>query len=191
MASYIFSDLLAKAPSGIQNNVADARDWITDNVRRVTQNRILSGDQERLTSKLDYGKMYMFLYDAKYKDKLPYWDRFPLIFPLDGDSTSFYGLNMHYLPPLARAKLMDALWPYIDDDKLGKNAKLKIDYNIIKKASRMRMYKPCIKRYLNTNIKSRFVTIYPEEWNLALFLPTERFMKRSKQQVFKDSTGMY
>ena len=191
MASYLFTDLLARAPSEIQRNVVDARDWITDNVKTVTNNRILRGDPDRLTSRLDYGKMYMFVYDAKFKDKLPYWDRFPLIFPLDGDSTSFYGLNMHYLPHLARAKLMDALWPYIDDEKLGKKAKLNITYEIIKKTSKMKMFKPCIKRYLNTNVKSRFVTIYPQEWNLALFLPTERFMKQDIKRVFKDSVDMY
>ena len=56
-------------------------------------------------------------------------------------------------------------------------------------ASRLRYYKPCIKRYLNSHVKSRFVQIYPEEWNLAIFLPTERFTGSSKGKVFSDTIG--
>ena len=65
------------------------------------------------------------------------------------------------------------------------------EYNqgaVIAAASKLKYYKPCIKRYLNRHVKSRFVTIYPEEWNLAIFLPTERFNVR-KGQVFSDTIG--
>jgi len=82
---------------------------------------------------------------------------------------------------------MDALWNYIDDDKLSASARLQLTYNTLKAAGRLRYYKPCIKRYLNSNIRSRFVQIDPKQWNMALFLPTERFQKASKNKVYKDS----
>ena len=63
------------------------------------------------------GKMYMFYYDAKTKDKLPYWDRFPLIFVLDVRPDRFWGVNLHYLPPLYRAKLMNALYKIQNNGK--------------------------------------------------------------------------
>ena len=44
------------------------------------------------------GEMYMFYYDAKHKDTLPYWDRFPLVFPFSKVKDGFLGLNLHYLP---------------------------------------------------------------------------------------------
>jgi len=84
--------------------------------------------------------------------------------------------------------LMDALWNYVDDDKLTANAKLRFTYNTLKQASKLRYYKPCIKRYLNSNIKSRFVQIDPQQWNMALFLPTERFKGASKSKVYNDSS---
>ena len=43
------------------------------------------------------------------------------------------------------------------------------------------------KHYLNSNVMSRFVQIDPSEWNMALFLPTERFVGRSKNIVFEES----
>lgn len=191
MASYIFQDLLSKAPTSIRNNVADARSWMQDNVTTVTTNKILSGDRQRMTNSPTPGRMYMFSYDPKTKEKLPYYDRFPLIFPFDSAPGGFMGLNLHYLPPLARAKLMDGLWPLIDDDKLSPGSKLNISYQTLKRASRLRYFKPCVKRYLNNHVKSRFVTVYPEEWNIAVFLPTERFAKASKASVYADSIGKY
>ena len=70
MASYIFQDLLSKAPANIRNNVADARSWMQDNVTTVTTNKILSGDRQRMVDSPTPGRMYMFSYDPKTKDKL-------------------------------------------------------------------------------------------------------------------------
>ena len=189
MASYIFSDLLSQAPPTISRNVANARDWLSTNVHSVRQNKILTGDRQRMVDRVEPGGMYMFLYDPKTKAKLPYFDRFPLIFPFKQVPGGFLGLNLHYLPPLVRAKLMDGLWPYIDNDDLAPNRKLAITYQQLDRAAKLRYFKPCVKRYLNNNVKSRFVTIYPEEWNIAVFLPTERFAKAGKQTVYKESIG--
>ena len=189
MASYIFSDLLSKAPASIRTNAADARTWLSSNIRQVRQSRILQGDRSRLEDHVSIGGMYMFVYDPKTKEKLPYYDRFPLVFPFKGAPGGFLGLNLHYLPPVARAKLMDALWPHIDNDDLKQNRRLEITYNILNGSSRYRHFKPCVKRYLNNHVRTRFVRIYPEEWNLAVFLPTERFAKTSKGVVYRDSIG--
>lgn len=191
MVAYIFSDLLNKAPSSLRNNVDDAREWMSDNVTSVTTNRILRGDRERLKSNIEIGKMYMFLYDPKTKEKLPYYDRFPLLIPFGADSNGFIGLNLHYISPLARAKLMDGLWPYIDDESRNKKSKLDITYNMLKRAAKLNAYKPCVKKYLNNHVKSRFVNIYPEEWNIALFLPTERFVKAGKERVYRESARKF
>jgi len=36
-----------------------------------------------MVDSVEPGGMYMFLYDPKTKAKLPYFDRFPLIFPFN------------------------------------------------------------------------------------------------------------
>ena len=189
MASYIFSDLLSKAPASIKSNAADARTWLSSNMRQVRQSRILQGDRSRLEDHISIGGMYMFVYDPKTKEKLPYYDKFPLIFPFNSAPGGFLGLNLHYLPPVARAKLMDALWPHINNDDLRQDRRLEITYEILNGSSRYRHFKPCVKRYLNSHVRTRFVRIYPEEWNLAVFLPTERFAKTSKGTVYRDSIG--
>jgi hypothetical protein len=44
-----------------------------------------------------------------------------------------------------------------------------------------------VKRYLENNVRSRFLYIPAEEWDIALMLPTERFKKSKKSRVWKDS----
>ena len=64
------------------------------------------------TGKLEEGNMYMMFYDAKTKDKLPYCDRFPLVIPFDTVSVKngFYGINLHYIAPIARVGLLEQLY---------------------------------------------------------------------------------
>lgn len=170
-----------------------SRDWFrtkAGEVSRVDQRSIL-GDKDRFAAHPKIGEMYLFSYDPKTKDDLPYYDRLPLIFPFRIVGNSVYGINMHYLPPVYRAQLMDALYSLSSDRKYDQNTKLRLSYEILNKASRFRFFKPCVKRYLNNHIRSRLVKIQATEWDMALFLPLERFQKASKQRVFKDSIKQF
>jgi hypothetical protein len=131
--------------------------------------------------------MYLFNYDAKHKDTLPYFDRFPLVFPFKKVKGGFYGINLHYLPLQYRARLMDALYDVTNNNRYDETTRLRISYDILNQASRFRYFKPCVKHYLTSQLRSRFLYIYPSEWDIALFLPLERFQGASKATVFKDS----
>jgi hypothetical protein len=100
---------------------------------------------------------------------------------------SFLGLNLHYLPLPLRAKLMDALYSVASSKTIDEKTKLNISYNILNQAARYRFFKPCIKRYLISHVQSRFFYIEPTEWDMALFLPLDRFAGASKTAVYKDS----
>ena len=127
------------------------------------------------------------MYDAKTKDKLPYWDMFPLIFPIEYYGDSMLGINLHYLPPVLRAQLMNALFTTLNNDKYNKTTRLQISYSILKGASRFGYFKPCIKKYLFSHIRSPFIYISPDEWDIALMLPTQRFQKATSEKVWSDS----
>ena len=131
--------------------------------------------------------MYFFMYDAKHKETLPYYDSFPLIFPVDRTENGFYGLNMHYLPLQLRAKLMDSLYDVTNNERYDESTKLKLSYNILKSAEKFKPFKPTFKRYLTSNVRSRFVEIAPAEWDIALFLNAEQFIGATKTKVWADS----
>jgi len=146
-----------------------------------------SSDKDRMASRPMIGGMYMYEYMAKGRKTLPYYDRMPLIFPFKMVKGGFYGLNMHYLPLPLRAKLMDALYETTNNKAYDETTKLKINYQILSKASKFEPFKPCVKRYLTSQVQSRFMYVYPSEWDIALFLPTERFTGATKSQVWAQS----
>lgn len=159
--------------------------------RSIQGNQLMRAQPDRLVSLIQpkhIGRLMMFFYDPKLKEKLPYYDRFPLVIPIQMYSDGFLGLNLHYLPPNFRAILMDTLYNGVyRNTQLNEKQRIRISYNIVMATSRNRFYVPCVKRYLYEHQRSRFLVIEPNDWNIALFLPTERFAKKSKQHVFEQS----
>jgi len=195
MAAHIFDDLLLKGiKSGqIPARTAEARKWYRQKAKsegKGIKESSLMRDADRLTTKPYVGSMYMFLYDPKHKATLPYYDSFPLIFPFEVSKKSFKGINMHYLPLPYRAKLMDALYSITTDKKYDDITSLKLSYQVLKSAAKFRYFKPTVKMYLTNHTRSRLLYVHPTEWDIALFLPTERFVKANKTQVWGDSREM-
>ena len=85
MASYIFDTILRKADRQgiIPNETRKSRDWFRSTASKttVTSKGLIEKNQSHLVGRPMIGKMYSFFYDPKWKKKLPYYDRFPLIFP--------------------------------------------------------------------------------------------------------------
>jgi len=85
---------------------------------------------------------------------------------------------------------MDALYDYANNTRYDESTKIKLNYQLLTSISKMRFFSPCVKHYLDEHVRSRFMYVYPSEWDIALFLPTERFAKKSKTQVWNDSKRM-
>tara|TARA_B100001059_G_scaffold222945_1_gene247424 strand:+ start:812 stop:1333 length:522 start_codon:yes stop_codon:yes gene_type:complete len=127
-------------------------------------------------NKTPVGKsLNMFVYSPKGRNKLPYYDTFPLVLPLKSMEGGFLGLNFHYLPYALRARLLDAA----GGDSLNVSA---IEKN--------RLTKPCIKRYLFGYTRSMFRKVDDEDNLTAIMLPVQRFKKASTSEVWADSRKM-
>ena len=133
------------------------------------------------------GLLNMFFYDPKMKKKLPYYDRFPLILPIETYSNGFLGINFHYLSMPIRVRLLDRIMKFANNKKLDDTTFINADYQRLK---RVREIKPCLKRYLNSNVRSRFRKIKADEFIVAALLPVQRFKKKSDQFVHAKSRGM-
>ena len=125
----------------------------------------------KITGRVNFGALNMFIYDPKLKNKLPYYDTFPLVLPIERYRDGFLGINFHYLPYALRAKLLSRLDP---------NA----NYSALKN---VRLVKPTLKRYLNSNVRSRFRKLEEEDFMTAIMLPVQRFRKSSASKVWSDS----
>jgi hypothetical protein len=171
----------------------DARDWYRDKareIRSVQVESIVRKNPQYARTLIRPGFMYLFNYDPKMKDELPYYDRFPLVFPFERTEDGFLGMNLHYIPHLYRARLMDQLYSLTNNTRFDETTKLRATYSMLNSAARYKYFKPCVKRYLNSHVRSRFLEIPSNEWDIALFLPLERFAKSTKNNVYKDSRIM-
>lgn len=196
MPSVVFDDLLTKGirAGQVPARTKDARKWFRQQAKatKISTNNFMKNNRDKLVglNNIAVGKMYFFNYDPKYKATLPYYDRFPLIFPIENYPKGFLGINMHYLPLPLRAKLMDALYGLVNNNRFDESTRLTISYSILKSAAKYRYFKPCIKHYLNAHVRSRFLRVEPVEWDIALYLPVAQFDKASQAQVWKDSRRM-
>ena len=82
---------------------------------------------------------------------------------------------------------MDALYTVTTDKTYDEETRIKAGFKLLNRASKFRFFKPCVKSYFLNRVRGRFVKINANAWDLALFLPTERFRKATKQKVFRDS----
>ena len=196
----VFDKLLTQGVRAgqIPARTQEAREWYRDAASRITAlqpGRLVRSDPERSRSQIRVGDMYLYHYDPKYKETLPYYDRFPLVFPFKKVEKGWLGINMHYLPLPYRARLMDALYDLTTNQRYDEQTRLRLNYDILNGASKFRWFKPTIHRYLINHVESRLIYIHPSEWDIALFLPLERFYTNTKrirkQQVYKNSREMF
>ncbi len=189
----------------VKNATKDSLNWFKTNVQdefgKIKQNKTnawaiknMKGADRGMKGALNpenfpmVGHMYHFIYDPKWKKELPYYDTFPLVMPMSYTSNGFLGINFHYLPPTLRAKLFDSLLS-IEQYTLyngGEQKYIKLSYDILKGMGNT-PYAPTIKRYLWSHVKSNFAHIDSDEWENILFLPSEKFKKANKREVWRDS----
>lgn len=168
----------------------EAKDWYRTKARelgKINETSFFKSADNEFQSRLRIGHMFTFYYDPKHKDTLPYYDRVPLIFPINAAKGGFLGINFHYLPFKLRAKLMDALYDTVTNEKFDETTKLKVSYKILNSAAKYREFKPTVKHYLLDHVRSKFMYIHPTEWDIAIFLDLARFQKASQTEVWNDS----
>lgn len=178
----IFDTVANDAGSRIQS-----RDWYLKKIQElkkrnlVTKNKLIS-HTENITSTLEIGSLYMFVYDAKYKNVLPEWDAFPLVIPFSVGQYLFKGFNLHYLPQAVRWKFFKALLKSQDLSnirRLSTRTTLNMEY-----AANIPILKQTIHSYLYTHIiptkGGRYLKINPADWHFSVLLPVQDFRYASK-----------
>lgn len=175
--------------TGVQLTEArrSAIDWIKDKIKQ------LRGDRRRPQNKVfqksgipEIGSMYLFEYDPKHKDKLPFWDTYPLVIPIHYYNDGFLGINLHYLPPNARIALLRELFKYTNNDKFDRTTRINVSYGILKRFSvQLSGDNGILKRYLYGHVRSSFNQVAPGEWIQAASLPLQRWQQNSSPRLRK------
>ncbi len=177
---------------GLTPRTNEARQWLQHKMASLapSRNKILE-DRNRLSKGPMIGSMYFYMYDPKTKDTLPYYDKFPLVIPVEQYGDGFLGLNLHYIHPKERLIFLDKLSDIATNKRFDESTRLKVSYDYLKRAKNLYEHKPCLKKYLYSHVQSKFVNIDASEWDIAALLPVENFKKTSKEQVFSESRNQY
>lgn len=176
------------AKEGLAPRTVKARDWLKAKVAELRPTKAaLMKDRDRMRNSSIIGRMYFYFYDPKTKDKMAYYDRFPLVIPIEEYNDGFLGLNLHYIHPKQRMILLDKLSETANNKKYDKTTKLRLSYEYLAASSKAFEAQPCIKRYLYSHIESRFLEVSADEWDIAALLPVETFVGASTSKVYADS----
>ena len=65
--------------------------------------------------------------------------------------------------------------------------RIKMTYKLIDGISKLKMYKPCFKRYLTTQIEGRALEITPNYWDTMAMLPLAQWQKENARTNSIDS----
>ena len=191
MASKLTILTQQKSAAQLQTLSKDSIRWLNKKVSELRNPYLMSksiaGEKERHTRKFLLGGMYFFFYDPKLKYELPYYDKFPLVIPLERYNDGFLGMNLHYLPIKYRVAFMDKLLDYAIFNEENEIKRLRVTYDLLNATRRFKEFRPCVKRYLMPHIRSKILSVHPEEWDVALFLPVHQFKKAKPQEVWQDS----
>ena len=189
--SNIFQKLeLAAFRNQITPRTKESREWFMNKaktMRGINREALMKEEPLGSSGRRIIGSMQMFGYDPKHKDTLPYYDRFPLAIIVGPAEKGFYGLNLHYLPNVLRAKLLDALLDITNNNKYDESTRFQVSYKLLQASSKMKYFKPCYKHYLTAHVKSRLARVSAPEWEIATFLPTADFEKSSASNVYTQS----
>lgn len=163
------------------NKQKQSVDWFIGKARSAAgYRRNILSSVERSRDVPIIGRMYFFAYDPKHKDKLPMFDRYPLVFPLQPYSDGFLGLNVHYLSGGERQSLLGKLMEFASSQKLTPRMKLNLSYDLLQSTKSLTsLSRPCIKRYLFNHLRSSFIEITADEWDKVIDLPIEQFVYKT------------
>ena len=186
--------------TGIKRGSKEALKWYKELLREmfdlsdVSPEETFLRDQSRMVQKSGMlrrtGRMFLFNYKPKTRSTIKYYDSLPLVYVIKFTKDGFLGLNLHYLDIQQRTRLFTALQVLLSGDIENDMTRLRINYQILKGARKFRYYRPCIRKYKTRFIGSRVLLIPPKDWGIAIHLPVERFIKKTKYQVWVESRRM-
>jgi hypothetical protein len=184
---------LAQEKSSLDQQILskDSMRWLKEKIDEIRNPSAIpkgiSQEAFRNSKRFLLGRLYCFYYDPIGKADLPYYDRFPMVLALEKYNDGFLGLNLHYLPYKYRLAFLGKLMKYavLNDD--NDVMKIRVTYDILQASKTFKEFRPCIKRYLTSQIRSKILTIQPNEWEIAAFLPIQQFRGAKATDVWKDS----
>ena len=97
--------------------------------------------------------LMLYGYKAKYREELPFYDKYPLAFVLDVQPKSFFAINLHYYTPSQRIGIVQNL----AENKIPR-------------------FEKGAHKYLLSEVRTPYLHLAQQEWETICMLPLEEFV---------------
>lgn len=181
-------DTLRVSAAGTEKSVQ----WYQAQVRKlgtINVNRMIR--EGNLTNVIFPGEMYLFRYDPKTKEQLPYYDIYPLVLPFRKIPNGFLGINLHYLPYAVRMFTLKQLNQFVNNQRMDETTRVRLSWRLLESSIKFEPAKACVKHYISEQMQSRMMKIPYPDWVIASQLPVERFIGANKSTVWRDTRRKY
>lgn len=187
------TSIFDKVRNDPQFTQARSLDWFKRKINDLGGNspaaktELLKQTKEKQATRFLIGSLYIFKYDPKHKDTLPFYDTWPcsLIFSLE--DTLVRGINFHYLPYVIRGRLFDKLWQIAMVYRNNQQQCKRVTWRLLGNVAKFPEVRPAVKSYLYSHIQSRLIKVDIDDWKTAILLPVESFAKKSLAYVTRNS----
>lgn len=147
-------------------------DWWSNALMNELVNYQKLDINEQDTGFIKPGDFIFFFYSAKYPQKYQFWDLHPLVYVMEinMDKGLFLGSNVHYINPKYRSGVVKS---YLNKGGI--------------------VYAPrkTLHNYLFSGVMTEMFKVPKSEWADVSQLPTEKFVDKRGQPVFKSKVWNY
>lgn len=151
----IFNSIIEEA-KGKQRNNDWFRDQLFTKLDTIGESDNPDDDSDE-SNGVEGGELYFFSYSAKFPERYPYYDVFPLVYVINTYEDGFLGCNLHYLSPNNRKAFAKSL---------------------INRGDGIVVPDKTIHKYLFERILSNITKIPSSEYEGISILPIEKFVNR-------------
>jgi hypothetical protein len=131
--------------------------------------------------------MYLFKYDPKTRDQLPYYDIYPLVLPFRKMENGFLGINLHYMPYGVRMFTLKQLDAFVNNRRMDETTRIRLSWRLLESSVKFETARACVKHYISEQLQTRLMKIPYPDWIIASQLPVERFIGAQKATVWRDT----
>jgi len=166
----------------------NAVQWFRESLNEIRKNKVgkptdyesLSKDKSRNAVRKLRGQVLLFRYKPS-NSKIKFYDRYPVVIVLEITGNHIIGLNLHYVPPLDRIKLILMMNALLFDQKEQnlQKTRLKI-FSLLNKKIFAKYMGTAVNKYTVKNIVGKPKLTNPKEWSYLAFLPVFKGISPSK-----------
>jgi len=179
------------------NKIELAKQWLINAMKFIKTPAKKGTDKEYLDILRDRSKNakrkligQVLLFRYRPENKVKFYDKYPLVLITSFTKSGFVGVNLHYIPPKDRLRLILLMNSLVLNVSEKDRQKIRIRiFSLINKKIFTKYKSTVMNAYIGKNIVGKPKITTPEEWTMFAFLPVFKGINPSKlySEILKET----